>query len=115
MEEALVDPNPFGKGISMRASIEKLSQQIRNQPHLDESEKEELLSLVSGIESEVESEIDEAEDHPVQEAVNLTVEGAEAQSIPEQLEENLLKLEASYPTTVSALNRIAHVLSRMGI
>ena len=99
----------------MRASIEKLSQQIQDQPHLDVSEKEELLSLVAGIESEVEAEIDEAEAHPVKDAVNLTVEGAESQSISEHLEESLLKLEATYPTTVAALNRIAHVLSRMGI
>lgn len=102
----------------MRASIEKLSEQIRNQPHLDEGEKEELLSLVSGIQSEVETKIDDAdaaESHPVKEAVDFAVEGAEAQSIHEQLEDSLLKLEASYPTTVSALNRIAHVLSRMGI
>ena len=101
----------------MRASIEKLSQQIQDQPHLDTSEKEELLSLVAGIESEVEAEIDEAEaeTHPVKDAVNLTVEGAESQTISEHLEESLLKLEATYPTTVAALNRIAHVLSRMGI
>lgn len=99
----------------MRASIEKLSQQIKDQPHLDSGEKEELLSLVAGIESEVEAEIDETEAHPVKDALDLAVEGAEAQSVSEQLEETLLKLEASYPKTVAALNRIAHVLSRMGI
>lgn len=98
----------------MRASIEKLSAQIQNQPHLEAGEKQELLSLLSEIEAEA-SEAAAEEITLAMDMVHMTGESVEAQSIPEQLEESLLKLEATYPRTSAALGRIAHVLSRMGI
>ena len=115
MREPLVLRSGFVKDSFMRKSIEKLSEQIRNQPNLDQGEKEELLSLISGIETEVGSGPDAEDAHPVREVVDLTMESVEGQSIHEHLEDSLLKLEATDPTTVAALNRIAHVLSRMGI
>ncbi len=98
----------------MRSSIEKLSEQIRNQPHLDESEKEELLALLSEIEEETHDATPEKAS-PAKDLVRLTAEGVEKQSIPGQWEESLLRLEATYPRTAAALGRIGHVLSRMGI
>lgn len=96
----------------MRASIEKLSAHIQSQPHLDADEKAELLSLLSDIESEVETAAGDA--HPLATTMDLAA-GIEAPSLPDQLEENLLKIEATYPKTAAALGRIADVLSRMGI
>lgn len=96
----------------MRASIEKLSDHIRNQPHLDEAEKEELLLLLSEIETEVDAGSGDL--HPVKASVRLAAD-THPQSLPGQLEENLLKIEATYPKTAAALGRIADVLSRMGI
>lgn len=96
----------------MRASIEKLSDHIRKQPHLDDSEKDELLQLLSEIESEVDAGA--GDPHPVKTSVQLAAD-VHPQSLPGQLEENLLKIEATYPKTAAALGRIADVLSRMGI
>ena len=99
----------------MRASIEKLSEQIRNQPHLDEDEKRDLLAQLAEIEVEVTSPDTPADTSEVEEIVRRAAEEAEGQSFSEQIEEGLLRLEASFPTTAAALGRVAHVLSRMGI
>lgn len=96
----------------MRASIEKLSAHILNQPHLDESEKDELLGLLAEIESEIDP--DEKGHEPVKSTVEMTADVA-SDSFPSQLQENLLKIEVAYPKTASALTRIADVLGRMGI
>jgi hypothetical protein len=99
----------------MRASIEKLSAHIQSQPHLDALEKEELLQLLADIESEVQADASGDPDlYPVRESMDLTADSA-PESLPTQLEENLLKIEATYPKTAAALGRIADVLSRMGI
>ena len=97
----------------MRNSIQKLSENIQNQPNLKKNQKEELLTLLSDIEAEVEGEADD--EHPVKEAVLLTSAGVEEQSLPDQLEDRLLKLQTTYPKTAAALGRIASTLSRMGI
>ncbi len=106
----------------MRESIEKLSEHIKSQPNLESGEKEELLGLLAGIEAETAEKLQaagdedcECPDHPAADLVRMTAAGVEQQSIPEQLDEGLLKLEVTYPKTAAALGRIAHVLSRMGI
>ncbi len=99
----------------MRASIEKLSETIRNQPHLDEGEKAELLAQLAEIESEVESPETSDDTSEVEELVRRAAEAADAPSFSEQIEESLLRLEASFPKTAATLGRIGHVLSRMGI
>ncbi len=99
----------------MRASIDKLSEQIRNQPHLDESEKRDLLAQLAAIEEEVQSPETPEDTSEVEEIVRRAAEEAEGQSFSDQIEEGLLRLEASFPTTAAALGRVAHVLSRMGI
>ncbi len=100
----------------MRNSIKKLSESIQDQPNLKKDQKEELLALLADIEAEVEDADDDAEEtHPVKAAVQLTSAGVDEQSLPEQLEESLVKLKATYPKTAAALGRIASTLSRMGI
>jgi hypothetical protein len=98
----------------MRASIEKLSAHIQNQPHLDESEKEELLDLLSEVEEEVDEDAPKRDVAALTNTVNLAAE-VDLDSFPHQLEENLLKIEVNYPRTAAAIGRIADVLSRMGI
>ena len=100
----------------MRSSIDTLSNQIKNQPNLSESEKEELLSLVAEIESEA-GAVDggDGAEHPVTVAVRQASADLEQESFSEQLEASLLKLEASYPKTAAAMGRIGNVLARMGI
>lgn len=103
----------------MRASIEKLTRRIQSLPHLDEAEREELLGLVGGIAEEVgelpedEDGAGEGEPHPVKRSVSLLAE--EEPTLPGQIHESILKVEAAYPKTAAALGRVAHVLSRMGI
>lgn len=99
----------------MRDSIEKLSEQIRNQPHLDETEKAELLAQLAEIEAEVRSPETPEDTSEVEAIVRRAADEAEGQSFSDQIEEGLLRLEASFPTTAAALGRVAHVLSRMGI
>ena len=100
----------------MRSSIETLSNQIKNQPNLSETEKQELLSLIAEIESEAGPADDGADDeHPVKVAVRQASADLEQESFSEQLEASLLKLEASYPKTAAAMGRIGNVLARMGI
>ena len=97
------------------------SEQIRSQPRLSSEEKSELLELIADIETEVDGDNEDADaaDHPVKDAVRLTLEGASAsksdEAEPKQFEDGLLKLEANYPRTAAALGRIGHVLARMGI
>ena len=97
----------------MRASIEELAKRIEDQPHLDNAEKLELLGLLANVEKEVDPEAAE-ELESVQDIVKLAAT-ADEKSIPEQLEDRLLELEATHPQTATALGRIAHALSRMGI
>lgn len=99
----------------MRASIEKLSETIRNQPHLDEGEKEGLLAQLAEIEAEVTSPETSDDIREVEEIVRRVADAAEEPSFFDQIEESLLRLEASFPKTAATLGRIGHVLSRMGI
>lgn len=100
----------------MRKSIDKLAARIEDHPSLKKDQKEELLALLAEIEAEVEAADDETEGAgSVEAAVKLTSAGAEEPSLPEQLEDSLIKLEVTYPKTAAALGRIASVLSRMGI
>ena len=103
-----------GKIGVMRESIEQLAKRIENQPNLENAEKLELLGLLANVETEVDPDADDEENAPVRESVKLAA-AVEEKSIPEQLEERLLELEASHPQTATALGRIAHALSRMGI
>lgn len=98
----------------MDSSIERLTERINNQPHLSDEEKQELLGLLAKVVEEVDVEAPDEKIRPVRNSVEMTA-GIEEQSIPEQLEESLLELEASYPQTAGALGRIAQILARMGI
>ena len=98
----------------MRASIEELAERIERQPHLDNAEKLELLGLLAKVENEVDSGAEEQVES-LRETVKLAVSAAEEKSIPDHLEDRLLELEATHPQTATALGRIAHALSRMGI
>ena len=98
----------------MRASIEKLTDHIRNQPHLDDTEKEELLDLLSEVVEEVDDDAPKRDVAALRQTVDLAAK-VDPDSFPHQLEENLLKIEVNYPKTAAAIGRIADVLSRMGI
>ena len=98
----------------MRASIEELAKRIEDQPHLDNAEKLELLGLLANVEKEVDPGAAEEQLESVRDLVKLAAT-ADEKSIPEQLEDRLLELEATHPQTATALGRIAHALSRMGI
>jgi hypothetical protein len=98
----------------MRDSIEQLALRIENQPHLDSAEKLELLGLLANVEKEVDPNAAAEQIESVRESLKLAAT-VEEKSIPEQLEDKLLELEASHPQTATALGRIAHALSRMGI
>lgn len=100
----------------MRKSIEKLTVRIQSHSDLKKEQKEELLALLADIQAEVETTDEETDDAiQVRAAVQMTSVTTEEQSIPDQLEDSLLKLKASYPKTAAALGRIAGTLSRMGI
>lgn len=100
----------------MRSLIDTLSNQIKNQPKLSETEKQELLSLIAEIESEVDQADDDDDDqHPVSVAVRQACADLEEESFSEQLEGSLFKLGAGYPKTAAAMGRIGNVLARMGI
>lgn len=98
----------------MRESIEKLARRIEDQPHLDNAEKLELLGLLAKVDDEVDADSPDDQIEPVRESVKLAA-AVEGKSIPEHLEDRLLKLEATHPQTASALGRIANALARMGI
>ena len=98
----------------MDSSIEKLTKRINSQPHTSGEEKRELLDLLAKVVEEVDDEAPDEEIQPVRDSLEMTA-GVEEQSIPEQLENSLLELEATYPVAAGALGRIAQILARMGI
>ncbi|HVN95500.1 MAG TPA: DUF4404 family protein [Syntrophorhabdaceae bacterium] len=106
-------------------TIKNLEDKIRRDPSIRESHKTELLGLLSKLNTEI-SELSKT-DMEHAESITGFAQTSTHEAIRKQKDRELLdlslkgltssvgELETSHPNLVEIVNRIAHVLSNMGI
>src|SRR5579862_7631744 len=105
--------------------IEKIAARVQNATNLPEETKKDLLELLSGLKTEVEAlaETHEEDAHSIARFADVSTH----ETIREQKNPELVKaavnglnltvqgLETSHPVLVHTVNRLALILSNMGI